>query len=275
MAVPPDGELNLATLRPKGALGLRLMFDGGWKVLTLLGLVFAIIGLVMVFVAYYTISLEQRYKREGQTVAGTVTAKDTYTTTHTSGTGRRRRRTTRRHYRVDYTFKDGQDKSHSGQGEIGSGKWHRLKTGDAIDIEYLPAEPSKNRPKGSGALAWLIVIFPVAFGGGGLAMLYFARRHARRHASLLREGTLTRGVVEEKTPNMSMKINNRHPMDVTFTFALPDGEIHTGKEMVTNLKFAAKLQPGQPVGVIYMANEPDSCTIFRDKWTRFFRSSVS
>ena len=59
MAVPPDSELNLATLRPKGALGLRLMFDGGWKVLTLLGLVFATVGLVMVFVAYYTISLEQ------------------------------------------------------------------------------------------------------------------------------------------------------------------------------------------------------------------------
>ena len=51
VASTPSGELSLATMRPKGNLTLRLMFEGGRTVLTILGAVFALVGVGTVFLA--------------------------------------------------------------------------------------------------------------------------------------------------------------------------------------------------------------------------------
>jgi len=276
MATPPAGELNLATLRPKGQLRLRLMFDGFWKVLTLMGILFAAVGVGTIFMAQYFIALEKRYEREGKIAQGTVTDKDTYTTTETSGSGSNRRTYTKTHYRISYSFAASNGSKHTGRGNTSYGRWQEFKAGDPIEVQYLASEPETNRlpEEQTGGLVWLTILFPVVFGGAGVAMLLVSARFARKKALLLREGTLTRGVVEEKRERHDITINNRHPYDVTYTFALPDGEVHTGKELISDLKFAASLNPGDPVGIIYLRSEADKSTIFLDKWKKHFRSSA-
>jgi len=256
--MPPADEsvLNLAALRPKSFLRLRLMFDGFWKVLTIIGLVFALTGAASGGLAAYFVHLEQRYRREGRT-------------TTASGT---RRRTTR-HYRVSYTFTAPDGSTHAGRGNTPYSRWKSLKPGDRIKVQYLASEPSKNRLFGEGgnAARWLIVLFPIAFGCGGAVMLAIAARAAGRTAHLLANGVLTRGVVEEKAERKSITINGRHPYDITFTFSLADGTVHTGKALVTDIALAERLEPGTTIGAIYLPTNPDRCAVFNEKWRKYFR----
>jgi len=276
MATTPDGELSLAALRPKSCLMPRLMFEGAWKWLTLIGLVFGLVGVGTVFMAAFFISLEKRYEREGKTAAGTVTNKDTYVTTSSHGSGSRRRTTRTTHYRVYYDFTDASGNKHSGKDELSYSLWQQLQPGSSIEIQYLPDKPTQNRPTAArhGSAIWFVALFPVVFGGVGLVLLAIVGRRAARNSRLLANGTLTRGVVEEKTVRHDITINNRHPFSVTYTFALPDGEVHTGKDLVTDRAFAEKLDAGQPVGVIYLRGEPDTCTLFHEKWMKYFQAGA-
>jgi hypothetical protein len=117
------------------------------------------------------------------------------------------------------------------------------------------------------------VLFPVVFGGAGLIMLVIVGRRARKYASLLANGTLTKAAVEEKRLRTDITVNSRHPYDIHYTFALPDGTIHAGKDMVLDQGLAAKMEPGSPIGVIYLPADPDKCAIFREKWLKFFQAS--
>jgi len=273
MASTPDGELDLTTLRPKSGLTARLMFDGGWTVLTILGLVFTAAGVGTIFLASFLISREQRYEREGRTVQGTVTRKDTYTTRSTTGTGRHRRTRTTTHYRVHYTFATEDGTRHSNHGNVPSRLWRSLSKGSSIEIEYLPDKPESNRPTASraGWKAWLIVLFPVGFGGAGLLMLFFSVRRARKYAALLSNGRLTKAAVDRKEVRNDITINNRHPYDIHYTFALPDGTIQEGKDLILDRRITDSLEPGSPIGVIYMPADPSQCALFREKWMKFFQ----
>jgi hypothetical protein len=275
MATPPAGELNLATLRPKSHLTLRLLFEGGWSVLTILGAVFFLTGVGTVFLARYLISTEKRYEREGKTVQATVTRKDTYTTRSTSGSGRHRHTRTRTHYRVHYTFRSDDGKSHSGRGNVSHSLWSSLDPGRPIEVQYLPGNPSKNRPAAAkqGKTVWVFLLFPVIFGGAGLVMLVIVGRRAARHGTLLTQGNLTRGTVEEKTLRRDIRINNRSPYAISYRFESADGGTHTGKDLVLDEATAARLEPGQPVGVLYLPTHPDKCTLFREKWMKYFQQT--
>lgn len=272
METAPGNDLDLTTLRPKGHLTLRLMFDGAWTVLTVAGAIFALVGLVTVFVAAHLISLERRYEREGKVVQGTVESKDHYTTRSRSRRGHSR---THHHYRVAYAFQAADGQTHKGKGEIARSLWNRLGRGSTIDVQYLPAKPSKNRPASakSGALVWLFVLFPVGFGGAGLVMLAIVRRRAARHAGLLSNGTLTKGAVEEKKVRRDITINRRHPYDIHYTFALPDGTLQTGKDLILDAKLTDRLEPGDAVGVIYLPADPQQSSLFREKWMKHFQTS--
>ena len=275
MATPPAGELNLATLRPKSHLTVRLLFEGGWSVLTILGAIFLLTGIGTAFLARFLISAEKRYEREGRTVQASVTSKDTYTTRSTSGTGRHRRTRTRTHYRVAYTFRTDDGTSHSGRGNVSHSLWSSLAPGKPIEVQYLPDNPSKNRPAAAkqGRTVWFVVLFPLTFGGAGLVMLAIVGRRARKHGTLLTQGNLTRGTVEEKTLRRDIRINNRSPYAISYRFESADGGTHTGKDLVLDEATAATLEPGEPVGVLYLPTRPDQCTLFRKKWMKYFQQT--
>ncbi|MFW6162833.1 MAG: DUF3592 domain-containing protein [Planctomycetota bacterium] len=272
MDATPEGDLDLAALRPKGHLTLRLMFDGLWKAVTILGLIFALVGVGTVLVALHLVSAERQYEREGKIVKGTVTKKDTYTSRSRSGTGRRRRTRTRRHYRVYYTFEAPDGKTRSGRDTVSSGLWRSLGKGSAIDIQYLPSDPDRHRAAAAatGSKVWLVWLFPVGFGGAGLLMVGIAARRARKYAPLLRNGTLTRAAVDSKEMRTDITINKRHPHDIHYTFALPDGTVQTGKDLVLDQALAERLEPGSPIGIIYQPDHPERCALFRNKWLKFF-----
>ena len=275
MQAIPDADQNLAALRPKGLLRLRMMFDGFWKWLTLMGVIFTAVGVAAAGVAGYFILLEVRYGREGRTATGQVTGKDTYATHSSSDSSG----TSTTHYRVAYTFTAPDGSTHSGSGDTQYERWEPLAPGDPIEVQHLASDPATHRLLGerTGGLAWLFVIFPVAFGGAGVVLLVVAARSGGKKARLLANGTLTRGVVEAKEEHTNITINDRHPYDVTFTFALAlaDGEVHTAKTLVTDFKFAATLEPGTPIGAIYLPGDPDKATIFQDKWKKHFRATGS
>lgn len=266
MAATQDGVLNLAALRPKGLLRLRLMFDGFWKWLTLIALLFTAIGVVAGGVAGYFVLLEVRYDREGHTATGKVTDKDTYATRSSDSN------ISSTHHRVAYTFTAPDGSVHSGRGETTQDRWEPLKPGDPIEVQYLASSPATNRLLGerTGGIEWLIVLFPLLFGGVGLILLLVCARSAGRTARLLARGILTRGVVQSKQERTSITINDRHPYDVTFTFSLADGTARTGTALVTDIKLAQRLEPGTPIGAIYLPDAPDQCAVFNERWRKHF-----
>lgn len=273
MAAQPGKELDLSSLRPKGFLRLRLMFEGAWKILTLVGIVFGLGAIVGAAVLYFLIAEEQSYRREGVRAAATVTDKGTYRTR----SGDSGSQTTTTHYRVYYTFKDAGGASHAGKGDVERELWDQLQPGGTLEVEYLPSRPSRNRPTGSGmgGFVWLFVLIPAIAGTVGVVMLVIVGRRAARNARLLTQGTLTRGVVEEKAEETSITINDRHPFRIAYTFALPDGEVRTGKDLVADLAFAAKLAPGAPVGVVYLPADPARSALFHDRWMKYFHRAHS
>ncbi len=117
----------------------------------------------------------------------------------------------------------------------------------------------------------MFLLFPTLFGGVGVVLLVVSSRHARQTAYLLAHGILAGGRVESKQERTSITINDRHPYDVTFSFSLADGTPRQGKTLVTDIKWAAQLAPGTPVGAIYLPDDPGRCAIFNARWRRFFR----
>jgi hypothetical protein len=264
------GELSLSALRPKGNLKLRLMFDGGWKWLTMIGLIFALVAVGSFFVVLHAISVEQRFEKEAQEATAKIEKKDTYTTTEEDTESGHTHIV--KHYRVFYTFGIPDGRSIEGKGELRRKRWESLSPGDSIQIEYLPSEPNRNRPieARSGKLVRLMILLPAVFLAVSGVMLAIVGRRASKHGRLLSQGTLTEGTIEEKVERRDITINNRHPYTVRYVFELPDGESHAGKDLITDQDFAAKLMPGKPVGVIYLPGDPRKCTLFRDKWAKYF-----
>lgn len=265
-----SGELNLSALRPKPNLKLRLMFDGGWKWLTIIGIIFALVAVVSLLVVVHAMSVERRFEKEAVKTTATITEKNTYTTTEEDTETRHRQ--TERHYRVFYTFAASDGRDVQGKAELRKQRWESLGPGDTIQIEYLPSDPGKNRPIEArpGKLVALFILLPVVFLAVSVILLLIVGRRASKHGRLLSQGTLTEGRVEEKIERQDITINNRHPYTIRYVFDSPAGESHAGKDLVTDLDFAARLLPGKPVGVIYLPGDPGKNTIFRDKWAKYF-----
>jgi flagellar basal body-associated protein FliL len=264
------GELNLSALRPKPNLKLRLMFDGGWKWLTIIGVIFVLVAVVSLLVVLHAISVERRFEKEAVVTTATITEKNTYTTTEEDTETRHRH--TERHYRVFYTFAAPDGRNVQGKAELRKQRWESLDPGDTIQVEYLASDPGQNRPveARSGKLVTLLILLPVVFLAVSLILLAIVGRRASKHGRLLSQGTLTQGRVEEKIERQDITINNRHPYTVRYVFDVPEGKSHAGKDLITDLDFAARLLPGKPVGVIYLLGDPGKNTIFRDKWAKYF-----
>lgn len=265
-----SGELNLSALRPKSNLKLRLMFDGGWKWLTIIGAVFAFVAVISLLVVLHAMSVERRFEKESVVTTATITEKNTYTTTEEdTETGHRQ---IERHYRVFYTFAAHDGRDVQGKAEVRKQRWESLSPGDTIQIEYLQSEPGENRPVEGrpGKLVALFILLPVVFLAVSVILLAIVGRRASRHGRLLSQGTLTQGTIEEKIERQDITINNRHPYTVRYVFDVPEGVSHAGKDLITDLDFAARLLPGKPVGVIYLPGDPGKNTIFRDKWAKYF-----
>lgn len=269
MATRPGPELDLSQLHPKRFLRLRLMFEGPWKILSLVGIVFGLGALVGLVVLSVLVAEEQSFRREGVRVAATVTDKDTYQ--KRSGN---RGNSSSTHYRVHYRFSDAGGAAHEGHGDVSRQLWDALQPGGALEVEYVPSRPGRNRPAGSSArgLIGAVALVPTIAGLVALVMFAIVGRRAVRSARLLGQGVVTQGMITAKREDTSLTINNRHPFRVSYTFTLGNGEVRTGADLVADLEFAAKLTPGGPAGVVYLAADPAQSALFRDHWIRYFHA---
>jgi hypothetical protein len=270
LATRSGTELDLSQLQPKRFLSLRLMFEGPWKILTLVGVALGLGALVGLVVLGFLIAEEQSFRREGKRVAATVTDKDTYQ--RRSGN---RSNSSSTHYRVHYRFQDADGAAHEGHGDVSRQHWNELQPGRALEVEYVPSRPGRNRPVGTSSrgLIGAVTLVPTITGLVALVMFAIVGRRAVRNARLLGQGTVTQGVVTGKREETSITINNRHPFRVTYTFTLRDGEVRTGTDLVADLEFASKLTPGVAAGVVYLAADPAQCALFRDPWIRYFQQT--
>jgi hypothetical protein len=149
--------------------------------LCLAGLFFVVLGGIFAASGVAKLLPELQYQKTGINVRGAVTAKSIE---RASG----RNSSTR--YLVAYRFVTAQGMTVEGSDQIDVDQWEELKTGDLLDVVYLPASPQSNRsatttemPLSLGFTG--IGTFTLLVGG---VVLVAGARAASRKARLWREG---------------------------------------------------------------------------------------
>jgi hypothetical protein len=265
----PDesGAVDLSAMSPKPFLRLRLMTEGGWKILTFAGLIFALSGVIALIVVLFVIAHERAYSREGLVAPGTVTGKEVRESTNYDSDGVDSKSYS---YWVDYTFAV-EGRTIAGSGRVPKADYEGLLVGGPVDVQYLASDEATNRPlQDKTAMVWAFLLIPVVLFLVGGVLLGISWRRAARHGFLLVRGRLITGMIDAKEERTNIEINGRHPFTVRYSFQTGDGRGHTGEDLVTDLAFAATLTAGEPVGVIHMPEDPEYCALFRDKWRRYF-----
>src|SRR2546428_2574839 len=109
--------------RAKKSLGI---FFGG---------VLLFIGAIFLLIAGSDLAQKQRFQKEAQRVQGVILAKDILKAS--------KNRTTQ--YRLRYRFTPLQGQQAAGSDSVDVETWETLQPGNPIEVEYLPADPSRNR----------------------------------------------------------------------------------------------------------------------------------
>ena len=161
-------------------------------------------------------------------------------------------------YVVDYTFTPPGGFEVLGSDEIDRDAWERLEPGAAIRVEYLPDDPGRNRPVGSGGWAEVIIVSIVGGIGvpvGGVLVAVGVRR-VLRHRQLLREGIPVEATVigPEAT---SYRVNRRYQWVVVYRYTDRLGGEHIGRSDHMPMHRAIAWQPGTTVRVRYDPLRPD------------------
>jgi len=97
----------------------------------------------------------------------------------------------------------------------------------------------------------LLGLLFLAAGGGVLIWRY---RMGQRQVQVLKWGEATLGCVSDFQENYSVMVNGRHPWSIAYQYEA-NGQSYTGK--VTTLSQPRdQLQPGRPVYVLYLRDNP-------------------
>ncbi|MCK6544617.1 DUF3592 domain-containing protein [Myxococcota bacterium] len=142
---------------------------------------------------------------------------------------------------------------------------YELEPGSRIDLEVSTWSPRWSRLKGStrSAFGWgatFVVIFPLI----GAALTYAGVRANRREIRAFRDGVATLGKVTIIGPDLSTRINGRHPTKLTWAFETPDGVKRTGSLSALDESLFGGLYPNDPVAVLYDPDNPEVNTLWVD-----------
>ena len=74
----PTGDFSLAEIRPKKHLVARLMLDGDWMSQTVGGVVFLLLGTLLLFKVSDVIVIEQQFMKHAQVATATVDSKSVH-----------------------------------------------------------------------------------------------------------------------------------------------------------------------------------------------------
>lgn len=137
--------------------------------------------------------------------------------------------------------------------------------GMPVVIERSTAYPDYHRIEGttrswSGAIGLFVLIFP----GLGLLMVVGAVRARGRKIHAYRHGWAAIGVITERGPNLSVKINGRHPHRVKWRFVAEDGLPHTGSISSLDYALIDALGEDGEIIVLYDWSNPSANTCWID-----------
>jgi hypothetical protein len=122
--------------------------------------------------------LDERFRRDGGTVQGSVLTKAI--TTSSGGGTLKRIQASNEKYHVTYRFRTREGKELEGSARVDRETWHKLAEDGPVQITYLPDEPLTNRIEGwtdlGSAVVGLLMGGLLALGGGALAFWDLRRR---------------------------------------------------------------------------------------------------
>jgi hypothetical protein len=100
----------------------------------------------------------------------------------------------------------------------------------------------------------------LAFLGAGVPILIWRYNKAQQTLNVLRLGEAVLGTIVEVYQNYNVQVNNRHPWTIAYSFQL-DGDEYEGR--TTTLRpVGFTHQPGQPMYVLYLEDDPTQNTIY-------------
>jgi hypothetical protein len=130
-------------------------------------------------------------------------------------------------------------------------------SGDPIEVEYDPADPSRARPAGGSAsllplrMFWVISAPMGAMLLVGLGLLIAMALRARDELGLLTYGAGAQAEVVRVQRVRSIRFGAHHPYDVYYRFRDHAGREVLGKDRTYHYAWAEALAPGDRVGVVY------------------------
>jgi hypothetical protein len=159
--------------------------------------------------------------------------------------------------RVAFSFRDDQGRTMDGVGYMRLSVLGDRSVGDALRIEYDPADPTRARPAGGSAAMMLFglhatvwaVTSPMAI--VGLVLLLVVWRRSRRERLLLEHGAAADAEVTDSKLIWYVHFNRKHPSDVYYRFRDRQGTEVTGRDRTYRYAWAEALTPGEKVTVIY------------------------
>lgn len=96
--------------------------------------------------------------------------------------------------------------------------------------------------------------------GGGIAILVWRYQVSDRTIAVLREGEATVGEIVGVVQNYQVQVNGRYPWTVEYDYEV-DGGLYGGKVTTLSMPDLSQ-QPGSPVYVLFMRDDPAQSTIY-------------
>jgi membrane protein implicated in regulation of membrane protease activity len=96
--------------------------------------------------------------------------------------------------------------------------------------------------------------------GGAIAVLPWRYRMAQETVEVLREGEAVVGEILSVVQNYQVSVNGRHPWTVEYHYEV-DGRLYGGNVATLSMPDLSQ-EPGTPVYVLFMADDPGQSTIY-------------
>jgi Protein of unknown function (DUF3592) len=229
-----------------GRPGWRL---GAWTI-PLIGIVFAVVGFVLVFSGIKELIDDRDYAAHGMTAQGRVIGKTI------ERAGQNNNENTK--YILSYRFTTAKGETLDGRLVRSVEVWEAIKEGDTISVRYLPDRPEVNREANESAetdglvMAGMGMVFAMV--GSGI-VIALSRRDLRRWR-LRHKGTMVEGTVREIVPS-SLRLNGVRQQQLRYSFRDASGHEHEGTSGPLAPDAVSRLRVGDKGSVYYDPNKPD------------------
>lgn len=164
----------------------------------LLGIVFLLVGVIMIVASVCTFVAEKKFEAKAETTTAVITEIDTYTTG--SGDDRTTHHDVYVEYRVDRQVYNGMLNTYTSS----------MYEGKEIEVMYDPENPGNVRV--SNYIAPIILIFMgLIFGGVGGGLFFANVAASGKRKKLLENGDRVTGTITNVITVTNVRINGRHP----------------------------------------------------------------